>query len=215
MLHTPYVCVCVYALCFLSSPPRRCWGVRKGLEAVVEWLPGIFQPPNPPFPAFFSSLYPRGVRTSAKKKRNDDRTPRARDTMPRPGRYQPFLDASCVCGFKRQQRDFNELLEIEVSLSRSDLGNWWSIFVAFCQHFFFFWIHILEKNSRIWMTCLKVKFSRFLKKVILRAILSIFTCEKWYLESDSWKFLKKQSQGYLIILRQWLSTSLVSKKEKK
>lgn len=63
------VCVCVYALCFLSSPPRRCWGVRKGLEAVVEWLPGIFQPPNPPFPAFFSSLYPRGVRTSAKKKK--------------------------------------------------------------------------------------------------------------------------------------------------
>lgn len=57
--------------------------------------------------------------------------------MPRPGRYQPFLDASCVCGFKRQQRDFNELLGIEVSLSRGDLGNWWSIFVA-CQHFFFF-----------------------------------------------------------------------------
>lgn len=130
------VCVCVCSLFSLVPTPTMLRGEKRvggGGRVAARHFPA----PNPPFPAFFSSLYPRGVRTSAKKKRNDDRTPRARDTMPRPGRYQPFLDASCVCGFKRQQRDFNELRGIEVSLSKGDLGNWWSIFVAFCQHFFF------------------------------------------------------------------------------
>lgn len=215
MLHTPYVCVCVYALCFLSSPPRQCWGVRKGLEAVVEWLPGIFQPPNPPFPTFFSSLYPRGVRTSAKKKKKR-RQDSSRTWYNATSWAISTLSRCLVClwiqtsakRFQRVARDWSFFVK-----------RWsWQLVIDFCgflSTFFFFWIHILEKNSRIWMTCLNVKFSRFLKKVILRAILSIFTCEKWYLESDSWKFLKKQSQGYLIILRQWLSTSLVSKKEKK
>ena len=161
MLHTPcvyvcvYVCACVCSLFSLSPLSLWCWGVRKGLEAVVEWLPGIFQSPNlPPSPAFFSSLYPRGVRTSAKKKKKERKKRRqdsSRTWYNATSCAISTLSRCLVClwiqtsakGFERVQRG------IEVSLSRGDLGNWWSIFATFRQHFFF-WIRILEKNL-VWM----------------------------------------------------------------
>lgn len=103
------VCVCVCSL-FSLLPLTVSRGEKKvggGGRVTARHFPTLHLPPS--FP-----LYPcEGLERAQKKKkkRNDDRTPRARDTMPRPARYQPFLDASFVCGFKRQQRDFNEELK--------------------------------------------------------------------------------------------------------